>query len=238
MARNLILPGSHSLRAMPLGDNQPLTNAAGFKIYVSRYKTGNDTITRVNGAKVSLTDLKAGNGLIQSMEDVPMAETKPTLADMLLNDTAYTLFTQALQRCGLLESLKTGEHTVLAPHNAVLRAAGTIQPGINLSTAADILASDPQALAALMKYHILPGRQFLDAIHRSAAASGDASIITENGARITIAGNIDGYNSISFRGVQNASAAVIYTVRGLVINFANLPSGNGVLHCINQVLIP
>lgn len=237
-ARNMILPGTHSLRALPLGDNQMLRTSTGNNVYVTRYKSGNDTITRINGVKVAVTDIKAGNGLIQSMKELVQPETKSDLVSMLLSDTSFTLFAQALQHSGLLATLKTGDYTLLAPHNAVLRSAGLVQPGIDLSSSVNILAADPAALADLLKYHILPGRYFLDGIHRAAIASGDASIMTLHGATITIGGNMENYNSISFRGRQNAVTAGIYRFFSQQNNFANLPAGNGVVHAINQVLIP
>lgn len=238
IARNLILPGVHTLRRLPLGDNQPLGASSGFKVYVNRYKLGNDTITRINGAKVAVIDIYAGNGQLQSMAEVIQAETRKDMVTMLLNDTSFTLFTQALQHSGLLPSLKAGEYTLLALHNSVLRSKGLIQPGINLSTSVDILATDRVALAALLKYHILPGRYFLDGIHRAAAASGNASITTLQGTTITIGGNMEMYNSTTFRGRQNASVAAIFRQGNERFNYANMPVGNGVVHTINQVLIP
>ncbi len=175
---------------------------------------------------------------MQSLLEVIQPETKNDLVGKLLSDTAFTLFTQALQHSGLLSTLKTGEYTLLAPHNVALRSKGTIQPGINLSSSADILATDPATLAELLKYHILPGRYFLDGIHRAAKATGDASVTTLQGAKIMIGGNIDTYNSTTFRGRQNTSTAGIYRVLNERHNFANQPAGNGVVHGINQVLIP
>lgn len=238
VTQNMILPGKHSLRAMPLGDNQPLTTLSGNKVYVSRYRSGNDTITRVNGAKVSVTDIKAGNGLMQSLTEVVQPETQHDLMSMLQTDTSFTLFTQALQHSGLFSILKTGEYTLLIPHNEILRSKGTIQPGINLSSSVNILATDPVALAQLLKYHILPGKYFQDAIYRKATTSGDASVTSLHGEKIIIGGNIDTYNTITFRGKQNISPAGIFRFFSARNNFANLPAGNAVVHGINQVLIP
>jgi uncharacterized surface protein with fasciclin (FAS1) repeats len=237
-AGNMLLPGAHSLRALPLGENQPLLTATGNNVYVSRYKSGSDTITRINGAKVAVADISAANGLIQSMMEVVQAETKKDLAGMLLSDTSLTLFTQALQHSGLMTMLKTGEYTLLAPHNSVLRSKGEVLPGIDLSSSLSILSTDPAALAILLKYHIIPGRYFLDGIHRAAIASGDASVATLHSAAITIGGNMDNYNSTTFLGSQNSVAAGIYRLYSAQNNFANFPAGNGVVHVINQVLIP
>ena len=238
VARNMILPGIHHLRLMPLGDNQPLHTITGNNVYVSRYMSGSDTITRVNGVKVASIDIMAGNGLLQSMTEVVQPERKNNLADMLLSDTSFTLFTQALQHSGLLGTLREGEYTILAPHNDVLRSSGTILPGIDLSTSVNILEADPAALSALMKYHILPGRYFLDGIHRAANASGNASLITLNGEAIIVGGDLDSYLSTSFLGHQNASPAGVYRFWSQQNNMANLPAGNGVVHTINKVLIP
>jgi len=238
VAGNMVLPGVHSLRALPLGDNQPLPTLSGNKVYVSRYMSNNDTITRVNGIKVSVIDIKAGNGLMQSMSEVVQPETRNNVVSMLHSDTSFTLFAQALQHAGLLNTLKNGEYTLLAPHNEVLRGLGNILPGIDLSSSVKILEADPAALADLMKYHILPGKMFLDGIHRRADTSGDASVVTLNGAKLIIGGSIDSYLSTSFLGNLSSGPAGIYRFWSQQNNMANLPAGNGVVHAINKVLIP
>ena len=238
IAQYATIPGSHAFRKMPLGDNQPLSSFNGNRMYVSRYLLNGDTITRVNGVKVATADIKASNGLLQAVEEIVQPETVKNLEQFFLSDTSFTLFSLALQHSGLMPMLRTGEYTLLAPGNSVMRTQGNILPGVNLSTPEDILAIDPTTLAGIIKYHILPGRSFLDRIQRSAAASGDNSIQTLNGEKILVGGNSETYNTTTFKGRNNAGNAGIFRSGNSRQNFADIPAGNGVVHGINQVLIP
>lgn len=238
MAKNAVLPGAHRLKELPLGNNHPILSANGHPVYVNRYLLNGDTITRVNGVKVLTADIKASNGYLQATEELVQAERSNNIPQYLLTDTSLTLFALAMQHSGLMTSLQSNEYTLLAPVNQVLRSTGAISPGLNLSTPENILASNPTELASLLKYHMLSGRQFLDQIYRLAAASGDNSITTLNGGKITVGGNSEGYNMITFLGNNNSSAGGIYKFLSEGYNLANFPAGNGVVHNINKILIP
>ncbi|NML22615.1 fasciclin domain-containing protein [Pseudoflavitalea sp. G-6-1-2] len=236
--RSSILTGAHLVGGMPLGENQPLPSASGFSAYISRIKVGEDIVTTVNGARLQNTDVKAGNGYMQVTSEVVQPELTKNIWHFFLNDTTYTLFSLALQHAGIMPALKTGDYTILAIPNEILRKAENIKPGINLSSADMVLASDPVELAGLLKYHILGTKCFMDRLYRQAKASGDATITTLNGAKITVSGNENIYNDISLKGTGNSIAARIYRPSYASPNYANIPAGNGVIHGINQVLIP
>lgn len=231
------LPGSHSFRAMPLGDNQSILSGNGHKIYVSRYLQGTDTITRVNGAEVSDADVKATNGYLQVVRQVIQPENVSNIPDFLLGDTTLTLFALAIQHSGLMPLLKTGEYTVIAPVNPAMRLYGAIKPGLDLTTPDSILATSPAELAALLRYHLLPGKSFLDRVHRQADTSVNRSLTTLNGEKIMIGGNVQTYNSTTFTGNKNSTPAKIYGASGY-FNHANFPAGNGVVHHIDNILLP
>lgn len=240
--RNIInyatLPGSHSFRKMPLGDNQPLLSGNGHHVYVSRYLSGADTITGVNGAVISDVDIKASNGYLQATTQVLEEEHTDNLTQFLPGDTTLTLFALAIQHSGLMPLLQKGEYTVLAPVNAAMRAQGAFIPGLDLTSPAGILATDPAALASLLKYHLLDGKSFLDRLHRMADTSANHSLSTLNGEKIIVGGNPGAYNAITFLGNKNSQAAKIYTIIGTYYNLANHPAGNGVVHHIDKILIP
>lgn len=236
--RSSILSGAHLVGGLPLGENQSLPSSSGFSAYISRIKVGDDIITTVNGARLLNTDIKAGNGYMQVTSEVVQPELTKNLWQFFLSDTTYTLFSLALQHAGIMPALKTGDYTILALPNEILRKAGDIKPGINLSSADNVLASDAAALSSLLKLHILSSKCFMDRLYRQASASGDATITTLNGAKISVAGDENGYNDISFKGAGNSIAARIYRPSYTSPNYANIPAGNGVIHGINQVLLP
>ncbi|MCW3466069.1 fasciclin domain-containing protein [Chitinophaga nivalis] len=232
------LPGRYSFRQLPLGDNQPVSSANGYHAYVSRYLAGTDTVTRVNGVVMSDIDVKAGNGYLQIATQVIRPENTRHLAQLLVSDTTLTLFALAVQHSGLMPLLQTNEYTVLAPVNAVMRTKGALKPGFNLTTPDSILAIPPAELAALLKYHVLPGRSFLDRIHRMADTSVNHALVTLNGEKIGIGGSVQTYNGTSFTGNKNSVPAKIYRFGGEAINLANCPAGNGVVHGIDNILLP
>lgn len=236
--RSSILTGTHVVNSMPLGDNQPVPTSNGFAAYISRIKVGDNTITTVNGAKVLNTDVKAGNGIMQITAEVVQPELTKNLWQFFQNDTTYTLFSLALQHSGIMPSLKTGEYTVLAVPNEILRKSGNIEPGIDLSSAEMVLASDPAVLSSLLKCHILSGKHFTDRLFRQVASSGDGTITMLNGGKINVGGTGNNYNDISFKGARNRVAAKIYRPTYVSPNYANMPAGNGVVHGIDQVLLP
>jgi uncharacterized surface protein with fasciclin (FAS1) repeats len=232
------LPGLHSFRQLPLGDNQAILSGNGHHVYISRYLQGADTITRVNGAEVSNVDIKASNGYLQVVAQVLQPENATNIAQLLLNDTTLTLFAQAMQQSGLMPLLQSKEYTVLAPANAVMRRYGAIRPGFNVTTPDSILAADPNELTALLKYHLLNGRSFLDRLHRQADTAASHSLVTLNGEPIVIGGDARGYNTITFSGNKNTIPAKIYRASNDYYNYANFPAGNGVVHHIDNILLP
>ncbi|MGO4291049.1 fasciclin domain-containing protein [Chitinophaga sp. RAB17] len=238
MASYSTVPGVQSFRKLPLGDNQPVLTGNGHYLYVSRYLPGTDTITRVNGVLLSDTDIKTGNGLLQVLTQVIQPENVSNLQQFILGDTTLTLFTLAIQHSGLLPLLQTGEYTLLAPVNEVMRQKGAIKPGLNLTTPDSILATNPTELATLLKYHLLKGRCFLDRIHRMADTAANHALTTLSGERLVIGGDAQTYNSTTFSGNKNNTSAKIYRWGYERYNFANFPAGNGVVHHIDNILLP
>ncbi|WP_160714919.1 fasciclin domain-containing protein [Chitinophaga solisilvae] len=236
LAANAILPGNHLIRKMPLGDNQPLMSASGNNVYVSRYLEGNDTITTINGSQVTDTDVKTGNGSLQVTRQVVQPARFRHLPQLLTGDTTLTLFALAVQHSGLMPLLQQSEYTILAPVNAAMRAKGMIGPAINLTSPDGILATDKAALAAIVQYHILKEIHFLDRIHRRTDTAAQHALIMLNGEPVVTGGNPQQYNATTFTGKNNGQAARIY--RFEYFNLANCPAGNGVVHHIDNILLP
>jgi uncharacterized surface protein with fasciclin (FAS1) repeats len=121
---------------------------------------------------------------------------------------SFTTLVAAVEAAGLVETLSgEGPFTVFAPTDEAFAALpeGTVEG----------LLEDPEALAAVLTYHVVPG----------AFMSGDLSdgmmATTVNGADITV--GID-------MGMVKINDATVTT--------ADIETSNGVIHVIDSVILP
>jgi uncharacterized surface protein with fasciclin (FAS1) repeats len=121
---------------------------------------------------------------------------------------SFTTLVAAVEAAGLVETLSgEGPFTVFAPTDEAFAALpeGTVEG----------LLEDPEALAAVLTYHVVPG----------AVMSGDLSdgmmATTVNGADITV--GID-------MGMVKINDATVTT--------ADIETSNGVIHVIDSVILP
>ena len=138
----------------------------------------------------------------------PAPTTTEAPADSLLGVLAeagqFTQFLAAVDAAGLTETLSgPGPFTIFAPTDAAFEAAGEIP-------------SDPEALAALVMYHVVDGE--VDAFTLQAASS----LTTAQGGEIVV--SVDQGLTI-----LNGSTTVTVT---------NIRGGNGLAHAVNGVLAP
>jgi uncharacterized surface protein with fasciclin (FAS1) repeats len=240
-----IVRGKIPLRQLPLGDNQPLVSIMGGTLYVSRYLSGTDTMTTVNGLQVISPDNSGSNGLLNVISGcVPNPQIYPTVLQVLQSDTNFAAFVTALQRTHLDTLLNgNGPFTVLAPQNSAL-------PPVD-----SILVADPVKLSQLVKYHILPGRYFKNDFQRRQTTD-TLKLATTNGETL---GYFATGNGSSFPSGQPAPAfyangnvqnGIPYAVgiagilfcgpigQCYIVNPSDLPAGNGVVHMISSVLNP
>jgi transforming growth factor-beta-induced protein len=171
----------------------------------------------VNGANVVSTDIETSNGIIHVIDAVILppsiakAEEKMEAKDIV--DTAvaagsFKTLAAALGAAGLVDALKgEGPFTVFAPTDEAFAAlpAGTV----------DGLLKDPEALAEILKYHVVAGK----------VMAADAAKLTEaetlQGAPIAI--------SVKDGKVMINDAEVVS---------ADVEASNGVIHVINKVILP
>jgi uncharacterized surface protein with fasciclin (FAS1) repeats len=139
---------------------------------------------------------------------LPVAATAQTIVETAVAAGNFTTLVAAVEAAGLVETLSgEGPFTVFAPTDEAFAALpeGTVEG----------LLADPEALAAILTYHVVPG----------AVMSGDLSdgmtATTVNGADITI--SIDGSTVM----VNDATVAA-----------ADIEASNGVIHVIDAVILP
>lgn len=114
---------------------------------------------------------------------------------------------------GLQEFLSNtdGEFTLFAPSDAAVNA---LDPAVLAG-----LTSDPEGAAALLNYHVVPGR----VTAADVVAAADSSIVSSTGLPINVTLDADG------NPVLNGAS---------VVTTADLDADNGVLHVIDNVLTP
>mgnify|MGYP002621019105 CR=1 FL=1 len=129
------------------------------------------------------------------------------IVDTAVEAGSFTTLVAAVQAAGLVETLKgEGPFTVFAPTDEAFAALpeGTVES----------LLADPEALAAILTYHVVAGKVM------STDLSNNMMAPTVNGADITI-----------------------MTEGGVMVNDANVvtadvEASNGVIHVIDKVILP
>ncbi|MCA1775554.1 MAG: fasciclin domain-containing protein [Paracoccaceae bacterium] len=129
------------------------------------------------------------------------------IVDTAVDAGNFTTLVAAVEAAGLVETLKgEGPFTVFAPTDEAFAALpeGTVEG----------LLEDPEALAAILTYHVVPG----------AVMSGDLSdgmtATTVNGADVTI------------------SVGDSVMVNEATVTTADIEASNGVIHVIDSVILP
>lgn len=129
------------------------------------------------------------------------------IVDTAMEAGNFTTLLAAAEAAGLVETLKSdGPFTVFAPTDAAFAALpeGTVEG----------LLADPEALAAVLTYHVVPGKVM------STDLSNNMMATTVNGADVTI---------MTEGGVTVDSANVVT---------ADIEASNGVIHVIDAVILP
>ena len=129
------------------------------------------------------------------------------IVDIAVEAGTFTTLVAAVEAAGLVETLKgEGPFTVFAPTDEAFAALpeGTVEG----------LLADPEALAAVLTYHVVAGKVM------STDLSDGMMAATVNGAEITIG-----------------------TEGGVMVNDANvvtadIEASNGVIHVIDAVILP
>ena len=117
---------------------------------------------RINGIKISVFDMIRSNGVIHEVESV-LTPAGKTIAEVLAEDSEYSIFYNAMEATGVLSILSSKEEinknrfTLFAESNSAFQQKG-IQSFEDLksiySTTNDITNSD-DSLNQFMRYHIL-----------------------------------------------------------------------------------
>lgn len=135
------------------------------------------------------------------------APAPKTLTDTAAATPQLSTLNKLLQDAGLADTLRgAGPYTVFAPTNEAFQAL----PKATL----DALAKDKAQLAAVLNYHVIPGKVMAADVKPSKAK-------TVQGAELNL-----------------SKAGAFVTVEDALVVQADVMASNGVVHVIDRVLLP
>lgn len=141
-----------------------------------------------------------------------------TITDAVVAGSQFTLLEAAVLRAGLETTLAgAGPFTVFAPTDDAFRAAG-------FADAAAINGAPQATLRNILLYHVLPGR--FPAANITAGQTGLPTALTANGTAY-----------VSKAATTPATGTGV-SVNGARVTAADGQASNGIIHTIDQVLIP
>lgn len=201
---------------IPQASNTPVTTANGSPVYATRTTAGK---VFINGVSVVKADIMCSNGVIHAINRVLMPATGD-IVQTAIGNSDFSLLVAAVLRASQGSTnvaavlSGAGPFTVFAPTNQAFINAGF--PDEN-----SINAADPDVLTSILTYHVLAGRIF------SSDLSDGITPATVNGGQVTI--NLSG-SGATVKGNSNGSASNIIAT--------DIMATNGVIHVIDQVLLP
>ena len=199
---------------LPAGPNSNVTTVAGSDVFVTKNEKG----VFVNGVTVTKADIIATNGVIHTISRVLMPPAG-NIVEVAISNPNFSYLVAAVLRASQgttnVASVLSGAgpFTLFAPTNDAFKAAG-------FATTDAINNADPNTLAAILTYHVISGRVF------SSDLTNGAMPKTVNGGTVTI--NLT--NGATVKGKSNTTASKITST--------DLVTTNGIIHTIDQVLLP
>jgi transforming growth factor-beta-induced protein len=204
----------------------------GAEIGVAGSASGGLTINDMR-ARVVTADISASNGVIHIIDNVLVpaiggatpppapapADTAPdsSIVGVLASNPDFSTLVAAVQAAGLVDTLSgPGPFTVFAPGNG---AFNTLLG--ELGVTADQLLADTDLLTSVLTYHVVSGEFGASAIIGLGLPT---SVGTVNGANIAVA-------------ASGSSGLVLNSGRARVVS-ADINASNGVIHVIDNVLLP
>ena len=210
------LPEAITAANVPAGPDAKVITASGDSVFV----TNNSNGVFVNGIKVTVPNITASNGIIHEIGRVLIPSFGNNIVQLAEADTSLTYLVAAIVQAstggtnvaGILSG--SGPFTVFAPTNQAFINAG-------FPTIASIQAASPATLTSILTYHVIGARVF------SSDLSNGEQAPTLNGQSVTI--GLSG-SGATVKGNSNSTASNITAT--------NIVATNGVIHKIDQVLLP
>ena len=168
-----------------------------------------DSGVRVGDANVIKADIECSNGVIHVIDRVIMP-TSDSILETASKAGSFQTLAAAVKTAGLVEALSgKGPYTVFAPTDAAFAKL----PSGTVETL--LKPENRDQLIAILKYHVVPGRVYAsDALVAETAETAEGSRVRFRIARGTL------------------------MVNGAAIVHPDLEATNGVIHVIDEVILP
>ncbi|MFI5153480.1 MAG: fasciclin domain-containing protein [Chitinophagales bacterium] len=198
------------------GPNQKIITANGDSVFLTNNANG----FYINGIPVEQADIVAKNGIIQAISNAVTFPPLGNLLHIIQTDTAYVFLSAALNRASMgttdLNTMLTsgGPYTLFAPNNLAFQTNG-------YPDTTTINAANPDSLARILLYHIVPARMFTSDIssgQKSITLMDSTILFSSSGSTRQVVGNSN-----------DVPANVLVS---------NTMGYNGVLYKIDEVLMP
>ncbi|WP_128547556.1 fasciclin domain-containing protein [Larkinella soli] len=163
----------------------------------------------------ALTALLAFTTSCNDDDDDDNTAQPETIADYVIRSNDFTILEAAVIKAGLTDALKNPNLTIFAPNDAAFRAAG-------FADAAAVNALTAAQLTPILQYHVLPST-----VTSSALPSGSNTAVQSN---LSVSGT-----AVPLYVTKNAGGVF---VNGAKVVAADVAVSNGVMHVIDQVLMP
>jgi len=166
-----------------------------------------DGMVMINEAEIVATDIEASNGVIHVIDSVILPPED--IVDVAVGAGSFNTLVAAVQAAGLEETLRgKGPFTVFAPTDEAFAKLpeGTVEG----------LLEDPEALADILLYHVIPGKVM------AADVSDGLEAETAQGSTVSFAIHSDGTPAIN----------------EALITATDIEAFNGVIHVIDSVILP
>lgn len=200
---------------VPAGPNAAVEMLNGESIFLTRNSSG----VFANGIQVKQADVQADNGVIHVISNVLMPPVGNIVETAIANENLSFLVAAVVRASegdtNVAEVLSSnGPFTVFAPTNQAFIDAG-------FPDVASIQAADPNTLTAILTYHVIAARAF------SSDLVDGGNLPTVNGGTVQVGLSAD---AATLDGNGNTTPSNIIAV--------NIMTTNGVVHVIDQVLLP
>ena len=191
-----------------LTDGQSFTTVEGSTLTIG--VSGGGGVT-VNGANVVSADIEASNGIVHFVDAVLLPESFNAYETAVLTSPTTTL-ASAVLAAELDDDLSgTGPFTIFAPDNAAFAALGDY----TLSALLD--AGNIEILQKVLGFHVIAGQTI-----RAADLTDGAMVTTLQGGDLTV----------------DLSDATDPKVNGVSITATDISVDNGVIHLVDEVILP
>lgn len=217
LTQHVLVGAVDSVTAFSLNGTSAET-ASGASIPLS-INTDTDTLT-FGGANVVMTDIYTTNGIIHVIDMVVVADVEVPAPPMSIVDVAvdagsFQTLVAALQATGLDSVLADTDQqfTVFAPSDAAFALLG--------QETIDSLLQDTDALSNILLYHVIQGSTILQDGAVSAAQSQNNIVTMANEQQAAL----------------SLSGSTLY-VNKSAVSLTDIMADNGVIHVIDQVILP